>query len=495
MPCPGHEGVPPPNLVAQLVAEGKSGSYSHSNSVPVENCHGHGLGIDDNDPTSVADKGLNHMDSPMNLIAATIEPQNCEHRVSGSPTGAVLDSVTPGLPAIQTPIPTGEESQASLVHSDCSPSVSVETGIQLRSSVGSGNFEGHLDMQFKPPSSALESMDESVGLAVMEIASFAGRVGMFNSGIDADGKLISWDAECCIRSIYGAVWSELHFEDCDCWFSLLKVGHGPVLKSYLTVGAASGCCPTAGSGEVWPFDAGWLTVGAGLFMMPVSGSDAGMRVVRWKTAAVGFLDGGWRPMWFLEPVVVFAADGFCGALLKLLAFGPVLWRGSTGFMQLAALAIVLLNDVDASVCSAADVAALRVSSHVPLGCKGRGLMYNGSSSVSPGLAPVAVVPHSLELDGSVSDSGPPNLDDPNATFDPVEPASVHNIVVNVAMALTPSHGELTLHSSNEEWRDRLPSGLDLLVPDPNLAPCQSVKPACSLLTERLHAQDSPFGDV
>ncbi|GMH04922.1 hypothetical protein Nepgr_006762 [Nepenthes gracilis] len=57
-----------------------------------------------------------------------------------------------------------------------------------------------------------------------------------------------------------------------CWFSLL-------VQSCLTVGAASGCCPAAGCGEVWPFDAGWLTIGAGGFMMPVSGS--------------GFLDGGW----------------------------------------------------------------------------------------------------------------------------------------------------------------------------------------------------------
>ncbi|GMH32017.1 hypothetical protein Nepgr_033861 [Nepenthes gracilis] len=122
-------------------------------------------------------------------------------------------------------------------------------------------------------------------------------------------------------------------------------------------------------------------------------------------------------------------------------------------------------------------------------------MYNGTSSVSPRLAPVAVVSNSLELDGSVPDSGPPKLDDPNAMFDPVEPASVHNIVVNVAMALMPSHGELTLHSSNEEWRDRMPSGPDLLEPDPNSAPCQSVKPACTLLTERLNAQDSPSGDV
>ncbi|GMH12896.1 hypothetical protein Nepgr_014737 [Nepenthes gracilis] len=31
----------------------------------------------------------------------------------------------------------------------------------------------------------------------------------------------------------------------------------------LMVGAAFGCYPAAGSGEVWPFDAGWLTVGAG----------------------------------------------------------------------------------------------------------------------------------------------------------------------------------------------------------------------------------------
>ncbi|GMH15583.1 hypothetical protein Nepgr_017424 [Nepenthes gracilis] len=72
----------------------------------------------------------------------------------------------------------------------------------------------------------------------------------------------------------------------------LLVGGGN-LGSCLTVGAAFGCCPVAGSGEVWPFDAGWLTVGASRFMMPVSGSDAGMRVVRWKTADVGFLDGGW----------------------------------------------------------------------------------------------------------------------------------------------------------------------------------------------------------
>ncbi|GMH12893.1 hypothetical protein Nepgr_014734 [Nepenthes gracilis] len=66
-------------------------------------------------------------------------------------------------------------------------------------------------------------------------------------------------------------------------------------------------------------------------------------------------------------------------------------------------------------------------------------------------------------------------------FDPVEPASVHNIVVNVVIALTPSHGELTLHSSNEEWRDRMPSGPDLLEADPNSAPCQSVKPASLLV--------------
>ncbi|GMH22114.1 hypothetical protein Nepgr_023957 [Nepenthes gracilis] len=44
--------------------------------------------------------------------------------------------------------------------------------------------------------------------------------------------------------------------------------------SCLTVGAAFGYCPAAGSGEVWLFDAGF-------------------RVVRWKTADVGFLDGGW----------------------------------------------------------------------------------------------------------------------------------------------------------------------------------------------------------
>ncbi|GMH32135.1 hypothetical protein Nepgr_033979 [Nepenthes gracilis] len=110
----------------------------------------------------------------------------------------------------------------------------------------------------------------------------------------------------------------------------------------------------------------------------------------------------------------------------------------------------------------------------------------------PGVSLFFVVPNSLELDGSVPDSGPPNMDSPNSLVDPVEPTSVHDIVVNVDMALTPSHGELTLHSSNEEWRDRMPSGPDLLEADPNSTPCQSVKPACSLLAVRPHAQDSPL---
>ncbi|GMH03488.1 hypothetical protein Nepgr_005327 [Nepenthes gracilis] len=76
---------------------------------------------------------------------------------------------------------------------------------------------------------------------VMEIAGiFAGGFAMFNLSLDADEKLIRWDAECCIGSIYvesGAVLSELHFEACDCWLSLLKVGHGPVLKVCCVVAA------------------------------------------------------------------------------------------------------------------------------------------------------------------------------------------------------------------------------------------------------------------
>ncbi|GMH18538.1 hypothetical protein Nepgr_020379 [Nepenthes gracilis] len=210
MPCPGHEGVPPPNLDAQMVAERSGGSYSHPNSVPVVNdlkipspCHG--LGSDDNGPTSVVDKGLNHLDSPMNPTAATIEPLNCEHRVSGSPSGAVLVSVTPGLPAIQTPIPTGQESHASLVHS------SVETGIQLRSLVGSGNFEGHLDMDLKPPSSALESLDESVGLAGSLLAS-DNALTTLGSGENSVDPIPSAKL---VNNLDGlSLWMDIH---CCCW--------------------------------------------------------------------------------------------------------------------------------------------------------------------------------------------------------------------------------------------------------------------------------------
>ncbi|GMH17733.1 hypothetical protein Nepgr_019574 [Nepenthes gracilis] len=39
----------------------------------------------------------------------------------------------------------------------------------------------------------------------------------------------------------GAVRSELHFEACDCWLSLLKVGHGPVLKVTPGVGGCAAC--------------------------------------------------------------------------------------------------------------------------------------------------------------------------------------------------------------------------------------------------------------
>ncbi|GMH15621.1 hypothetical protein Nepgr_017462 [Nepenthes gracilis] len=79
-------------------------------------------------------------------------------------------------------------------------------------------------------------------------------------------------------------------------------------------------------------------------------------------------------------------------------------------------------------------------------------------SVSPGLDPVAVVSNSLDLDGFVPDSGPPKLEETNALYGSVEPDLVQNIVENVAMALSSSHCELTLHSSNEECCAREPSG-------------------------------------
>ncbi|GMH13974.1 hypothetical protein Nepgr_015815 [Nepenthes gracilis] len=181
----------------------------------------------------------------------------------------------------------------------------------------------------------------------MEIASFAGGVGMFNSGIDADGKLIRWDAECCIRSIYGVVrihdiggsgffGSRCCGRQLDCFFVsclILKdlphwmFSRGATISDYTDLwlcwhGVVNAigllnrmelcrvhydggigmrgrsyalCCDLAdgwsasgslswlsGRGEVWPFDAGWLTIGAGGFMMPPSD------LVSWMEAGLFF---------------------------------------------------------------------------------------------------------------------------------------------------------------------------------------------------------------
>ncbi|GMH29892.1 hypothetical protein Nepgr_031735 [Nepenthes gracilis] len=57
--------------------------------------------------TSVVDDALTQMDSHPNPTADTIEPQHSECRVSGSPTGAVLEFGTPGLLALQIPAQPG----------------------------------------------------------------------------------------------------------------------------------------------------------------------------------------------------------------------------------------------------------------------------------------------------------------------------------------------------------------------------------------------------
>ncbi|GMH29489.1 hypothetical protein Nepgr_031332 [Nepenthes gracilis] len=78
------------------------------------------------------------MDPPLNPYADTIESQNCECRVNGSPTGAVLVSDPPGLMAPQVPAPPGPIFHVTLAPTAGSPSVSADTGIQLRISDGLG---------------------------------------------------------------------------------------------------------------------------------------------------------------------------------------------------------------------------------------------------------------------------------------------------------------------------------------------------------------------
>ncbi|GMH06113.1 hypothetical protein Nepgr_007953 [Nepenthes gracilis] len=64
----------------------------------------------DNGPTSVVDKGLNHLDShESNRHNRAL---NCEHRVSGSPSG-VAGFLKHPRRTLFRPHPTGVESQAS----------------------------------------------------------------------------------------------------------------------------------------------------------------------------------------------------------------------------------------------------------------------------------------------------------------------------------------------------------------------------------------------